>query len=462
MASTITRTQVRQGMLHRVPILGRAGTADSLVKSPPSLTHMAEFERQRAGLTSFESQYIHRYNLPDPDRWRLITTLNQPTTDGIINLDGPAYVDNGDKAYERLWVHPDDLNFAIAEGQRRQKVLTNIALVRGHDGDMELGTNNVDYWGGGAVLGGSFAIASVPIKITSDVRSGTQALQVTTSNATNLIWGEQHRVTPGRQVYLAILFRATTLLGSFTFSLRDAQNAVYIGTRQVISGVGGGGWIMSYVQATVPANCNLIQAEFQTSSAGDVYIVDTCFGPYQAGQTEYPLQAAFNEAYKLRFVRPSRFVYALSTPGFFDADSIEFVGDLTTPEDWNAEIFRRDVNSNRLRFVANSYNNRNAGWGHPNNSSFMSANMRPIWLAMEAQVSDFEPLLTEASTTSQPLDECVCYSLRSLFETLVSREPHNPAWPPLLAEYAAWSAAESIARPPQARMPPQRLHQIRA
>jgi hypothetical protein len=215
----------------------------------------------------------------------------------------------------------------------------------------------------------------------------------------------------------------------------------------------------------VPVNCNLIQLQFFTNNPGDVYIVDTTFGPYQAGQTEYPLQAAFNEAYKLRFVRPSRFVYPLNTAGFFDADSIEFDGDLTSPEDFNAEIFRRDVNSNRLRFVANSYNNRNVGWGWGTGpgpaGGFMSSNLKPVWLAMEAQVSDFEPLLTETSTTTQPLDECVCFSLRSLFETLASREPQNPAWPPLLAEYAAWAAAEFTARPPQPLLRPVRMHRMR-
>jgi hypothetical protein len=80
---------------------------------------------------------------------------------------------------------------------------------------------------------------------------------------------------------------------------------------------------------------------------------------------------------------------------------------------------------------------------------------------MEAQVSDFEPLLTETSTTTQPLDECVCFSLRSLFETLASREPQNPAWPPLLAEYAAWAAAEFTARPPQPLLRPVRMHRMR-
>ncbi len=459
MAATITRTQVRQEMLNRVPLLGRVLVADSIQAN--AIVHRAEYERQRAGLTSFEGQYIHRYQLADPQRWRLISTLNSPTTDGIANVDGPPYVDQTLLPYERTTVHPDDMNFAIAEGQRRQKVLTNIALVAPNTHDMDMEFAGAHYWGDPVPLGGSASVSTNVSKITTDVRSGTQALQCTGTASPSGIWGEAIRVTPGRLVYAAAILRAPILAGSLTFGMRDPSNGANL-AGVTISGIGSGGWVLAQVSTVLPSNTNQVNVFFTQSTAGDSYIVDTCFGPYQAGQTEYTLQSAFNEAYKLRFVRPSRFIYPLSTFGFFDADSIEFDGDLTSPEDFNVETFRRDVNANRLRFVANSYNNRNVGWGWGSGAgsagSFMSSNMKPIWLAMEAQVSDFEPLLTETSVTSQPLDECACFSLRSLFETLASREPQNPAWPPLLAEYAAWAAAELVARPPQPLLRPVRMH----
>jgi hypothetical protein len=452
MAVTITRTQVRGEMLTRVPLLGRRLTADSIGAN--TLTHAAEYERQRAGLTSFEAQYIHRYLQSDPDRWRLITTLNQPTTDGVVNVDGPVYPAPGrtDLAYERLMVHPDDINFAIAEGQRRQKVLTNIALVRGHDLDMELG--NTNYWGTPVALGSSSLNNASLTKVSNDVFSGTQALTYAATGSGSLARGELLFVMPNRQIFVAIIARAGQ--GTFNFKIYDASHGVYIGNTLSITGPCD--YTLMSQQLIIPAGCTAIQYEFSTLGAADTAAIDTCFGPYQAGQTEYPLQSAFNEAYKLRFVRPAQYLFSLGTPGLFDAYSATWAGDLTSPEDWNAEIFRRDVNSNRIRFVANSYNNHNVGWGLPNEGAFMSANMHPIWLAMEAQVSDFEPLLTEASLTSQPLDECACFSLRSLFETLASREPQNPAWPPLLAEYAAWAAAELVARPPQPMLRPVRMH----
>lgn len=462
MAVTITRTQVRQEMLRRAPILGRALTADSITKAGPSLTHVAEYERQRAGYTSFEAQYIHRYNLADPDRWRLITTLNIPSSDGIVNVDGPAYADATDKAYERLTIHPDDLNFAIAEGQRRQRVRTNVALVRGHDLDMELA--NTNYWGTAAALGGS-SLSNVTLAKSStiEVFSGTQAMSFTATGASPYCRSEYIDVGENRLVFVAAIVRVLT--NPLTFSVYDVSHA------QAISGAtvtaiattlgtvaGGGGWQLLYLQFNVPAGCSIIQLQFSSTSASALAYIDTCFGPYQAGQTEYNIQSGMNEAYKLRFVRPSQFIVPTSTSGALWADSLTYVGDLIRPDDWDLEVFRRDVNSQRLRFQSNSYNLRNVGWGFPNGGNFMQNQMRPIWLAMEAQVSDFEPLLTETSTTSQPLDECACYSLRYLAETMSTRDPQNPIWANMLTEYKAWSVIEDMGRPPQAMYTPQRYH----
>lgn len=460
MPTTVTRTQVRQEMLRRAPILGKALTADSFTKAGPSVTHVAEYERQRAGLTSFENQYIHRYNLADPDRWRLITQLNSGANDGVANVDGPAYSNNSDLAYERLTVHPDDLNYAIAEAQRRQRVRTNIALVRGHDLDMELG--NVNYWNG--TSGASSATNVTPTKATSpavEVFSGTQVLVFTGTGANPTMRSEYIDVGATRQIFAAVLVRVIT--PPFTFQLYDVSNTQLFGTSvtvttQQATATGGGGWFLLYIQTNVPTGCNLIQLQFSSTNAAAITQIDTCFGPYQAGQTEYLIQSSMDEAYKLRFVRPCQFIVPTSTQGVLAADSLTYIGDLTRPEDWDLEVFRRDVNSQRLRFQSNSYNLRNIGWGFPNGGNFMQNQMRPIWLAREAQVSDFEPLLTETSTTSQPLDECACYALRYIAETMSQRDPSNIVWQQLLQEYKAWAVIEDIARPPQAMYQPQRYH----
>ncbi len=453
MAVTISRSDVRGEMLRRAPILGRRLTADSLTKAGPSLTHLAEYARQRAGLTSFENQYIHRYNLADPDRWRLITTLNSPSNDGIINVDGLAWVNNTDLAYERLTLHPDDLNFAIAEGQRRQRVRTNIALVRGADGDMQLA--NTNYWGTAAALGGSSLGNCTLSKDTANAFSGSQAMLVAATGANPFTRGELIRVSPNRLAYFAAIVKVN--VGPVSFQIWDNMNAVLVGST-VTQTLSLGDWTLMFIQASIPANTTVIQYQFSSTSATALWWVDTCFGPYQAGQTEYPLTSAINEVYKLRFVRPARFLSPQSIAGCYDADSMEFIGDLTHPEDWDMEVFRRDLNSNRLRFIGNSYNNRTVGWGGLLGTQFMSSNMGPIWLAMEAQASDFEPLLTETSTTGQPLDECACYSLRYVFETLNERDPDNVVWKNLLAEYKQWAVIEDMARPPQAMYTPQRYH----
>ncbi len=468
MAVLITRTQVRQEMLKRAPILGRALTADSVTKAGPAINDISEYERQRSGITAFENQYIHRYNLADNDRWRLATVLDSGATNGVLNVDGPAYTDGTDNAYERLTVHPDDLNFAIAEGQRRQRIRTNIALVRGHDMDME--STGVLYWG---TSGGSSVVNVTPTKSAADVFSGTQALNYLGTGAGNRLRSEIFGVLPNRTIYAAVIVRVLT--PPFVFKLYDTLNAVYFGDTRTLSlayfgGTGGGGWCVCWIQATVPANCTNMQFEFSSTAAAGNFEIDTCFGPYQAGQTEYNIQSAMDEAYKLRFVRPSRYVAPLQTEGFADAESLVYVGDLTRPEDWDLEVFRRDVNSNRLRFQANSYNNSNIGWGWGRGlggyagagQAFMQNNMGPIWLAMEAQASAFEPLLLEASTTGQPLDECACYSLRYLAETMSQRDPTNAVWQNMLQEYKAWSVIEDQGRPPQAMYTAQRFHAIRA
>lgn len=464
MAVTITRTTIRQEMLKRAPILGRALTADSLTKAGTTLTHIAEYERQRAGLTSFENQYVHRYLQPDPDRWRLITALNSGATDGVINVDGPVWANNTDLAYERLTVHPDDLNFAIAEGQRRQRRRTNIALVRGHDMDMELAGTN--YWGTVVALGGSSQLNVTLTKVTTDVFSGTQGMTYAATGAGSYSRGEVFNVSPNRLIYVACIARP--VIGTLNFKLRDVTNGVYIGT--TVSLAGQRDFALMEIQAQIPANCFQVQVEFSVNGAADTAAIDTCFGPYQAGQTEYNIQSGMDEAYKLRFVRPARYVASLGVAGTADASSQSFLGDLTRPEDWDLEVFRHDVNSNRLRFQANSYNNTNIGWGYNRGygfpasgaGTFMQNNMCPIWLAMEAQASDLEPLLTETSTTGQPLDECACYSLRYLAETMSTRQPDNPVWANMLQEYKAWSVIEDAGRPPQAMYLPQRYHAIRA
>lgn len=454
---TISRTDIRGEMLRRAPILGRRLTADSLTKAGPSLTHVAEYERQRAGLTSYEGQYIHRYLQPDPDRWRRITTLNAGATDGVINLDGPNLTNNTDLAYERLLFHPDDYNFAIQEGQRRQRVRTNIALAQGTDLTME-GSAGVTYWNG--VAAGALSNMTLA-KDTTVAFSGTQSLLCGATNASNYCRSEIVRVTPGRQIFAACIVLVSAQ--SFIFNLVDAITGIAFGDTVTFQGLGG--WTLCFIQATVPTTTYLASLQFSGSASGSTFWVDTCFGPYEAGKTEYGLPVPMNEAYKLRFVRPSRFVSPTLTNGCYAADSLTYDGDLTSPEDWNMEVFKRDINSNRLRFQSNSYNITNVGWGTPSGgdwAGFMSQNMRPIWLAMEAQVSDFEPLLTEAATTSQPLDECACYSLRYLFETLAEREPSNIVWQNGLQEYKAWSVIEDQARPPQAMQPHSRYHAIRA
>lgn len=446
MATLITRTSVRQEMLRRVPVLGRALTADSIGAN--SLTHTAEYYRNRAGPTEYENQIIHRYNLADPDRWRRILSLNSPSTDGIVNVDGPPYINQVDTAYERLGIHPDDLNSAIAEGQRRQRLRTDIALTRA-DLDLDMETAGVLQWDG--TSGGSAKNNATVAKVTT-AETGTQALSILGTGAGAYCRSSVIGVIPGQLVYVACYIYGGTAANQ-TFRLRDPFNNVYFGDTRTLPVTGR--YLMSWIQATVPANCVGIQIEFAPANGGTI-LVDTCFGPYQPGQTVFNNPpAALNEAYKLRFVRPVHYQMPLSTAGFFNAESVVFEGDLTTPENWALEAFRHDQFPNRLRLIPSTLYPQPPAMG-------LDGGFCPLFLAMEAKVSDYEPLLTEASTTSQPLDECACYSLRYLAENLTQRHPGDVRWTNLMQEYARWAVIEDMARPPQPRMPPSRLHQVNA
>lgn len=447
MATLITRTTIRQEMLRRVPVLGRALTADSIGAN--SLTHKAEYYRNRAGPTEYENQIVHRYNLQDPDRWRRILSLNSPSTDGIVNVDGPVYVDQTDTAYERLGIHPDDLNAAIAEGQRRQRLRTNRALTRASL-DLDMETAGVLFWNG---TSGASAMNNVSLsKITSTIETGTQVLSVVGTGTGAYTRSAWVGVIPGQSVYVACYVYAGATANQ-TFRLRDPVNGVYFGDTRTIPI--SGRYLMTWVQATVPTNCVAIQIEFAPTNGGTI-LVDTCFGPYQPGVTTFTdLPAVLDEAYKVRFVRPVHYNGPLSTAGFFNAESDVFDGDLTSPENWALEVFRRDVTANRLRLIPSTL------YPHPP-AMGLDGGFCPLFLALEAKVSDYEPLLTEASTTSQPLDECACYSLRYLAENLTQRHPGDVRWTNLMQEYARWAVIEDIARPPQPRMPPARLHQVNA
>ncbi len=460
MAVTITRTQVRQEIYKRLPSLGKVLTADSITKSGPSLTQVSEYEHQRAGLTSYEGQFVYRYRLTGNDLKRRITTLNSGANDGVVNVDGPAYADNADLAYERTGIDPEVINGFIAEAQRKQVSRTDIALVGNYTHDLDMETSGVQYWDGS--LGGSATQNTTVTKITTSVRSGTQALQCTTTNATNIVWGERCTVQPNQLTYMAFIFKAPTLTGTLTLGVRDADSGAGLGAN-TITAVGGSGWMMTAVLFTNGATTTGINPYFESTASGDVYIIDTCFGPYSAGQTDFTIQTALNEAYKVRFVRPSSFKTPLQA-NFFDAESLVFDGDYTSPQNFVVETFRRDVVSNRIRLIPSTYypnpiiSPSYGSLGLPVNAT---NSFRPVWLAMEAQVSDFEPLLTETSTTTQPLDEVVSWTIKLLSEYIMNKAP-SPYWQGVFNEYKGYAVAETMYRPPQPMMPASRFHQVRA
>ncbi len=421
-------------LLNRVPMLGTIYTADAAGIAVRSITDLSVFGGTRMGIGDFNDRYVYRFNLIGNDRKKQLGDLASPNTGVVSVATAVDYSDTTDLDYALLGIDPDIIMGWFIEGQRRQRFIQDRALVQGHDGDMEL--TGVSYWDGS--LGGSAVLNVTPLKITSDVYSGTQALQVTTSNTSNVIDGERIRVTPGSTIYSGAIIRATTLGGTLTYGWRDVTNSAFMGPQQVISGIAGGDWYYVQITATVPATCNLIQPSFYTNHSGDVYLIDTMFGPYESGRMRYPLPDGVDESYELPAVRMSRFWQGSPTNNYFAAQSREWVRDLRpqlrgTKEDFFTEVNRRDVNPCNIQFRS-----------HVRLSSY------PMWLATAPQVSDFEPLDSETGTTKQPLDLVVSHAIVVMAEQMGDTYASDPRWPKVLAEAQRRIEAEVLMRPPEA------------
>ena len=390
---TITRTDVWAEILRRYSPLGYQTNADSLANGP-YVQDARMFKNARLGPEDRADLWLERYNRTDDDRLRTTTTLD--TTNGRLSAAGANWLNTTDLAYRLLGTDPDPIHGAILLAQQDYIERSLIPLGLFPDADME--TAGVTYWDG-TVTGIAGDLVNVSLtKSTTDLRTGTQALRGVLSSASGYCRGQRRRVQAGRALWSAILVRAD--VGTVTFRIWNTTGGAYIGS-STVPNYAGEGWAVLWRRDTVPTGCEEVQYEVGGTSSADVFVVDSCFGPYLDGETLLTLQQSWmDRSWKLPLVRPATYKRSITgLSGVYDANSRVWTGDYELGIDYTQEHLRRELNGNQLDF------NEAPALG-------------PLWLATERPNRDTEPLSTEASTCHLLLDEFMPYVMHRVYEHL--------------------------------------------
>jgi hypothetical protein len=438
--TTHTRTDIRGEGLKRWPFLGWRATADSIDASGAYLVDVSEFDHSGYESDEFQNYYINRYNLSGNDEVKRASTLLN-TAGKLYHDSTTAWADVSDVAYELLGVHPKVLNDGIATAIQKMYSTTNVLITRGTDMDME--TSGVNWWDG--TSGDSATSNLTPTKTTTsaNVYSGTQALLLTASGANAYDRSQRLTVTPGLSMYTGVVARPTTATSTITLKIYDVTHGAYLSGDSYITGMEYG-----YIDRvdTVPAGCFQVQVELRLTAATDVVAVDSVTGPWQQGMRRIDLPSWLNEAYKIRYLKPSYFHSSMpNSSRAWDAYSRYWTGDWQNPQDFSVETFHREVHPYSINLA-----------GDRELPQF------PVWIAAERSLADTEPVTTETGTTSAPFEEVMSYVMYEWAAALSGLRPDDPRYGKLRDEYRIKESVETLARPPQAMATPRGLRNLRA
>ena len=428
-------------MLRHAPWLGWAATADSVQTT--SITDISELANSGYGSGHFKDRWIYRYDLSGNDRKKRATTVSSA---GVLGQgSGTNYSDTTDLDYMLLAMDPDEIIAAIQSATRKLRVKTLTALsgarVAGgsgppHDLDMEFATTV--YWGTAAALGGSSLSNATAAKAATDTFSGTKSMVLTATGASGYSRGELLRANPSKSFYSAAIVRAD--VGTVGFGWYDETNGAVIGSQ--VTHTGETFALIERVDQA-PGGCEGIRPLFTLSGASDVAVIDCVFGPYEAGQMMFNLATWMDETYEVKALRLSRFRSNIGS-GVYDAFSREFTDNWMQPNYFELENFNRDIDSARIQLQQ--------GYRLP---------QCPIWVSTERTMIDVEPLSSETSTTTVPLDQLVAYSMVELLEDVVGRSD-KPYYQQQLGIWRQKVTIEEVARPSLPRPAPRSRIILRA
>ena len=395
-----------------------------------SITDVSELASSGYGSGHFKDRWIYRYNLTGNDRKKRATTV---TSAGVLSQgSGTNYSDTTDLSYMLLGMDPDEMIGCIQSATRKLRIKTLTALSGArisagsgppHDLDMEFATTV--YWGTAAALGGSSLSNATASKSTTDLYSGTQSLKLTATGASGYSRGEALRINPGKGFYSAIIGRAD--VGTLGFTWYDDTNGALF-SQAAITHTGETFCLMERYD-TAPSGCEVIRPAFTMSGASDIAYIDCLFGPYEFDQMMFNLPTWLDETYELKALRLSRFLNSIGT-GVYDGFSRQFTESWVQPNYFELENFNRDMDSSRIQLQQD-----------------YRLPQQPVWVATERTAIDVEPLTSETSTTTVPLDQLVAYSMVELLENVTGRSD-KPYYQQQLAEWKRRITVEEVARPP--------------
>lgn len=429
LASSNTKTAVRQEILKRHSFLGSSYTADSFANGP-YVDDDSVFRKAAYGSGHFRDQYVFRYNRSGDDILRQVTTVD--TSTGRATVAGGNWSNTTDNDYELWGTDPLEVNESIITAQRRYRskhlfALTGGRIAAGPVSDYDMERSGVAYWDG--TSGSSAASNITPTKSTTDLFTGTQALLLTATGASGSVRGEKMRCQAGQTFMSAVLVRAD--VGTIGFQWYNLTGAANFSTGTEIT-YAGEDWVMIIREDTVPSGGEEMQPRFSLSGASDIGYAGPIFGPYFQGQRVFNIPSTLDETYEIKALRPSRYGVNIASR-VYDAYSREFYGDLLQPQDFYVEHLIKDANPTRIQL-------------------YRELPAYPIWISAERDLyASGETLSTEASTTSADIDMLIALTMEDWIENKALPRIEAPAQrgklAALLAEYKKQLLVEEIARP---------------
>ena len=436
MTTATARQAIRRLILDRHPILGFYATADSV--STTAIVDLSEFGHSRYGGDSWADFYIYRPERTGNDIIKIATTVAVAT--GTLSHGGSNYSNTSDTEYEILGpLHPDELNQKIIQALRHMHYPFWLAMTLSeYDFDME--TSGVNFWDG--TSGGSAASNATPTKTTDDedVRTGTQALSIATSDATNYIRSATFPVVPGSNLVIYIMGKAE--VGTLQVQFRDVTNSALFGTQVTYDGEE---YARIRLQATVPSTCEDAQLQISSAATSATLHIDTLYGPYKQGQRRFELPSYIDENWKIHYLRPLHYAYEFGSnlAAGYSEEPWSAEGDWVAPQHWSLETRHREANQYLLQLKR----------GHDLSDT-------PYQIVCGRPWSDVDTLSTESATTTAPLEQLLDLACREIFSLLHARDRSNKTWAELYERYKDYAEIEELARPWPASVPRRGMRRI--
>lgn len=389
-----TLTAVRQDMLEKMGtgFIVKSGYVDStnsttsvIATTDPDITDT----NKGAGYLRDKKAWLYRPTAANAgDVLRRAGNITQAATYATITLAGLAYTQKiGGAATEEfeVWydLRPDlDILPAIQQAQSKVASRTLLPFTLVTDGDMW--SSGVTNWTGSS---------ATPTKTTTPSRvfQGHRSLVVTNSGANGYAASDAISVIPGHRMLCAAIGRLNA--GTATeMTLYDASNTAVFGETRTHA---EGRFQYMWQEVNVPTGCHSMQVRLGGTGASDVTDWSGCI-VVDLTSTRQALQSQIEEAWEFECLTYLKFNRNTSS-GVEDANSL-------TPYEVDPRLYRvADLRADANQCVI----------------QLDSMDMLGYPLMIQAGLKDYtaNPLTTESSTTTQPLNLLSAASIMELIKS---------------------------------------------